>query len=58
MLIVAERLGRQVRLIEIDPVFWMSLFRRWQEFTGNAARLEANGETFDAIAARAPTRKD
>jgi DNA modification methylase len=57
-LIAAEKLGRQARLLEIDPCFCDVIVRRWQDFTGSAARLEADGETFDAIAAGARTRRD
>ena len=53
-----RKLGRQSRLLEVDPVFCDVIVRRWQDFTGKAARLEADGETFDAIAAGARTRKD
>jgi hypothetical protein len=57
-LIAAEKLGRQARLLEIHPCFCDVIVRRWQDFTGKAARLEANGETFGAIAAAARTRTD
>jgi DNA modification methylase len=45
-LIAAERTGRQARLIELDPKYVDVIVRRWQEFTGREAVLEASGETF------------
>ena len=38
-LIACEKLNRQARLIELDPIFCDVIIRRWQEFTGNSATL-------------------
>lgn len=40
-LIACEKTGRQARLIELDPRYCDVTVRRWQEFTGREARLEA-----------------
>lgn len=50
-LIAAEQLGMAARLIELDPKFVDVIVRRWQEFTGREATLEADGRTFEAVAA-------
>jgi hypothetical protein len=33
-LIAAEQLGRQARLMEIDPVYCDVIVQRWEQFTG------------------------
>lgn len=50
-LIAAEQLGMAARLIELDPKFVDVIVRRWQEFTGGGATLEADGRSFEAVAA-------
>jgi DNA modification methylase len=45
-LIACEKTGRQARLIEIDPKYCDVIIRRWQDFTGRIATLEATGRTF------------
>lgn len=54
-LIAAEKLGRQARLMEIDPGFCDVIVKRWQEFTGLQAVLEADGRAFDEVAGRVET---
>jgi DNA modification methylase len=49
-LIAAEKLGRQARLVEIDPGFCDVIVKRWQEFTGMNAVLDADGRSFAEIA--------
>jgi hypothetical protein len=51
-LIAAETTGRACLGIELDPLYVDVAVRRWQTFTGTTATLLADGETFDAIAAR------
>jgi DNA modification methylase len=51
-LIACERVGRIARIMECDPLYVDLMIRRWQRLTGQAAILEATGETFDEIAAR------
>jgi DNA modification methylase len=50
-LIACEKAGRQARLIELDPKYVDTIILRWQEFNGGAAVLDANGRTYDDIAA-------
>lgn len=38
-LIACEKLGRQARLIELDPKYCDVIVRRWEEFTGKKAEL-------------------
>jgi site-specific DNA-methyltransferase (adenine-specific) len=50
--IAAEQNGRQARLMELDPKYCDVIVRRWQEFTGRAACLEATGESFSVVASK------
>jgi DNA modification methylase len=50
-LIAAEKLGRQARLLELDPGFCDVIVKRWQEFTGRIATLDGDGRGFGEIAA-------
>lgn len=45
-LIACEKLGRRAFLCELDEKFVDVIVRRWQEYTGKVARLEATGQTF------------
>ena len=49
--IACERTGRQARLLEIDPLYADVIVRRWQEYTGQQARLEGDGRSFAEIRA-------
>src|SRR5579863_2037283 len=49
-LIGCERRGRKARLLEIDPKYADCIVRRYQEYTGEKATLDADGRTFDEIA--------
>jgi DNA modification methylase len=51
-LIACEKTGRQARLIEMEPKYVDVIVRRWQEFAGKTAVLDATGEAFDSIAPR------
>jgi len=53
-LIAAEKLGRQARIVELDPGFCDLIVKRWQEFTGKSATLEADGRSFGEIAGLKP----
>ena len=44
--IAAHKAGRQARLMELDPRYCDVIVKRWQEFTGKRATLEATGEHF------------
>ncbi|MGH6897975.1 MAG: site-specific DNA-methyltransferase [Geminicoccaceae bacterium] len=50
-LIACEKAGRQARLIELDPKYVDTIILRWQGFTGGAATLEADGRSYEEIAA-------
>jgi DNA modification methylase len=52
-LLAAERVGRVCRGIEIDPLYVDTAIRRWQAHTGEEARHDQTGRSFDAIAAEA-----
>jgi DNA modification methylase len=45
-LIACEKTNRQARLMELDPKYVDVIIKRWQDFTGKAATLEATGQTF------------
>ena len=49
-LIACEKTGRQARLMELDPRYVDVAVRRWQDFTGAEAVLEADGRSFTTIA--------
>jgi DNA modification methylase len=49
-LIACQKTKRRAHLIEIDPLYVDVIVRRWQEFTGREAVLEADGRTFAAVA--------
>lgn len=53
-MIACEQIGRHARLMEIDPRYCDVIVRRWQEFAGAEARLEATGQTFSEVATIAP----
>jgi len=50
-LIACVRAGRQARLIELEPKYCDVIVRRWQEYAGKTATLEADGRTFADLAA-------
>ena len=45
-LIACEKTGRQARLMELDPRYCDVIVKRWQDFTGKLATLEATGQPF------------
>ena len=48
-LIAAEKHGAQAFIMEFDPKFCDVIVKRWQDFTGKQATLEATGETFSQL---------
>jgi DNA modification methylase len=51
-LIAAEMTGRICYGLELNPPYVDVIVRRWQAFTGRAARHQASGQTFDERADR------
>lgn len=49
--IACEKHGRQARLMELDPKYCDVIVKRWQEFTGKQATLEATGQTYNELKA-------
>jgi DNA modification methylase len=47
-LIACEKTSRQARLMELDPRYCDVIVKRWQQFTGKTAILEATGQPFPA----------
>jgi 16S rRNA G966 N2-methylase RsmD len=47
-LIACEKTSRHCRMMELDPCYCDVIVKRWQDFTGKAATLEATGEPFPA----------
>ena len=52
VIIAAESASRTARAIEIDPRYVDVAVRRWEAATGNEARLEADDQSFEAVAGR------
>ena len=50
-LIACEKTDRRCRLMELSTYFCDVIVRRWQDFTGHEATLEATGRTFNETAA-------
>lgn len=48
-LIGAEQTGRNCFVMELDPKYCDVIIKRWQDFTGKEATLEATGDTFNAM---------
>ena len=55
-LIAAERVGRQARLIEIEPRYVDTTICRWEQITGGMAINEETGLSFEALAMRRSTK--
>ena len=49
-LIACEKTGRHARLMELDPKYCDVIVKRYCEFTGKKAVLEATGKTYEELA--------
>lgn len=49
IVIAAEKTGRCARVIEIDPHYCDVIVRRFETYTGKAAKLESSGLTFEEV---------
>jgi ParB-like chromosome segregation protein Spo0J len=47
-LIACEKTSRHARLMELDPIYCDVIVKRWEDFTGKTATLEATGQPFPA----------
>ena len=54
-LIAAEKTGRNARIIELSEEYVDVIVKRWQEFTGQDAIHEENGETFNGLSKQKDT---
>ena len=45
----AEVAGRKCYTMELQPKYCDVIIKRWQDFVGKAATLEATGETFEEV---------
>jgi len=52
-LIACEKTGRAIYAMEISPAYCDVAVKRWQDFTGERAKLESTGEDFPTIKAAA-----
>ncbi len=50
-IIAAEKTGRHGRAVERDPLYCDVIIRRWQQYTGKAARLAGSDLTFAEVGA-------
>jgi len=48
-LIACEKIGRNARLMELDPKYCDVIIKRWQDFTGRLAVHAATGKTFEEM---------
>ena len=56
--IAAETEGRRCFGIELNPAYVDVIVKRWQEFTGKTATLEATGQSFAEVAAQRLARRE
>lgn len=51
-IIACEQTGRYCYAVELNPAYVDVAVKRWQDYTGQDATLDATGETFSALAAK------
>jgi len=51
-IIACEQTGRVCHAIELSPAYADLALKRWQDYTGKKATLEATGELFDELATK------
>ena len=49
-LIAASRTGRKALLVELDPKYCDVIIRRFMDFSGKEAKLEADGRSYSEVA--------
>jgi DNA modification methylase len=49
-LIACEKTGRRAAIVELEPKYVDVMIRRWQKYTGQEARLDGDGRTFQVVA--------
>ena len=52
LLVMQSAPGRRARLIELDPKYVDVVVQRWQEQTGQSARLKQSGQSFSEMASK------
>jgi DNA modification methylase len=50
-LISCSKLGRRCNLMELDEKYCDVIVNRWEEFTGDKAKIEATGQTYEELRA-------
>lgn len=50
-LIACEKAKRDCRMMELDPKYADVIIKRWQDYTGEKATLEATGQTYEELEA-------
>ncbi len=48
-IMAGELTGRHIHALELSPAYVDVAIKRWQDFTGKKATLEATGQTFDEV---------
>jgi DNA modification methylase len=57
-LIACEKVGRQARLVELDPKYCDVIVQRWQAFSGGVATLEGDDLSFATISGQRERRDE